>query len=241
MLGISPASDATGKFAAVVVLMAGVDICSAGAGFEVGGFGCAFPAGDCGVLDLAPAGMARLAAEEADFALELTADVAEAVAVALSLESVGCIAPTRAPVLADLLIDWVGCTFEGGAAVVDKEATATATGSTADLVTLSALIDAVTTPVFVVPVDCEGLRVLAGNDRLGTLTVMGEATGTRESAVFGIPLDVSAGWAGAAAGRAVTPRAMLPNEAVDATALASADLTPLSSWGDTLGRALSGM
>ena len=105
MLGISPASDATGKFAAVVVLMVGVDICSAGAGLEAGGFRCAFPAGGCGVLDLAPAGMARLAAEEGDFALELTADVAEAVAVALSLEGVGYIAPTPAPVLADLLID----------------------------------------------------------------------------------------------------------------------------------------
>jgi hypothetical protein len=241
MFGVSGASDATGKFAAVIVLMAGAGIGSAGARFEAGGFECGFPAGGCGVLDLAPVGMARLDAEEADFALGLTADIAEAVAIALSLKGVGCIAPTLTAVLTDLVIDGPGCTFEGGTAAPDKGATATAAGATTDLVILSALVDALARPAFVVPVGREGFGVLAGNDPLGTLTVTGEAAVTPESTVFGIALDVSAGWAGAAAGRAATPRAMLPNEAVDAVALPSAGLPPLSSWGDTLGRALSGM
>jgi hypothetical protein len=185
--------------------------------------------------------MPRLAAEEVDFALGLTADIAEAFAVAFSVEGVGRITPELATLFGDLGIDGAGCRFEGGTAAFDKGATVTAARATTDLVTPSALAGALTRAAFVVPVGREVFGVLAGFDRLGTLIVMEVAPGTRESAVFGVALDVSAGWAGAAAGRPATRRAMLPNEAVDAAALASASLLPLSCWGDTLGKALSGM
>jgi hypothetical protein len=214
MLGVSRAGDATGIFAVVVVLMAGAGFNSAGAGFEAGGFGCVFSADGCGVSDLAPAVSARLDAEDVDSALGLTADMTESVAVAFFLAGVGCSASTLAAVFGDWGIDGAGCTFEGGTAAPDKEATAAAGGANTDLVIVPAPVGALRGSVFVVPV-------------------------VRE--VFGVALDVSAGWAGAAAGRAARRRAMLASESVDDASSPSAGLPSLPSGRDTLGTALSGM